>query len=158
MTVLSLGLATSFQPLSAQALKLSDAAVPPGGRVSLDLTLLSPSHAQPSALQWEMSFPVDCCSLIEGFPKTGEAAEAADKGVSCTTRQNTADTRTILCVLYGGQKPIPNGVVAKLDFRIAPRASAGQVHIKVDKGLAVSVDLKRTTIPAAEGIITVRPQ
>jgi hypothetical protein len=128
------------------------------GRVDVELSLTSPAGQEPSALQWDTKVPSSQLGLTEGSPQPGPVAQEADKGVSCAMKATKADTQTIVCLVYGGRKPIRNGVVARFSFKIPPQATTGSALILLDNGVAVSADLKRTPIPDTTAIITIRTQ
>jgi hypothetical protein len=127
-----------------------------GSRVSIQISLSSPSGAEPSSMQWETTVPAAQLALTDENLPPGPAAKSAGKTVSCKLKTKTAATHTWICVLFGGQEPIPNGVIAVLRLRILPDARLGPSRIRVDQGLAVTKDLKRVNLDAAETVVTIR--
>jgi hypothetical protein len=105
-------------PLRAQALRLSSAAARPGDQVAIDISLQVPAGLAPQTMQWETTIPDARLSFLEDLLEVGPAAKAADKSFACATKPAAAGQRTLLCILAGGLKPIPNGVIGRLRLRI----------------------------------------
>jgi hypothetical protein len=133
-------------PAVAQTLKFSTPSAR-AERVDVDLSLQTPAGKEPSTLQWEAILPIGQATLVDGFPQTGAAAQAAGKIVSCSAKTREADSLTILCLAFGGAKPLGNGVVARFSFRISPTARKGPAVVRLKRAIAVTADLKRTDIP-----------
>ena len=139
--------------LFAQTLKLAPAAGSPGQQVSVNISLTSPRGQEPpSTLQWDLTIPAGQLALVDDNPQPGPEAKAAGKSITC--RAKTRETYT--CLVYGGREPIHDGVIAILQLRIAPEAKPGSARIRTDQALAVTKDLKRTPMPAAESVVTIR--
>ena len=62
----------------------------------------------------------------------------------------------MVCILAGGLKTIPSGLVATLELRILPAAEFGTASVHTGQGLAVLPGLQSDPIPAAEGAVTIR--
>lgn len=73
-------------------------------------------------------------------------------------KTKAGDAQTSTCLVYGGREPIRDGVIVILPFKIAAEARPGPARIRLDQALAVTKDLKRTPIPDAEGVVTIRPK
>jgi hypothetical protein len=149
--------ATPFAALFAQSLQLTGATGAPGEWIEIRLYLNSPEDNRPSALQWETTIPYALLALVEEN-RTGSAASAAGKTLSCSTKEKTETTYTSICLLYGGQERIKNGVVAILRLRIAPGAQPGSFRIRVAAALAVDPDVHRTTIDPTETLVKIIPK
>jgi len=137
-------------PAFGQVFELSLPRTAPGRDVVVELSITSPSGREPSALQWEISFPTVQIRLIKGSPQLGPVAQAADKLITCAPRAKTSETQTMVCLVLGGQKSIASGVVAKFSFEIQKPAPSETARVRIDRGLAVSADLKRADIPSVE--------
>jgi hypothetical protein len=133
-------------PAAAQTLKFSTPSAR-AERVEVELLLHTPAGKEPSTLQWEAIIPLDQVTLVDGFPQVGAAAQAADKIVSCSAKTRESDSLTILCLAFGGAKPIGNGVVTRFSFRISSTARKGPAVVRLKRAIAVTADLKRTDIP-----------
>ena len=141
--------------LLGQSLRLSSATASPGEPVEIKISLKSPRGREPSTLQWERTIPLDrVIPLEEEAP--GPAARKAHKSVSCALKVKTGMAYTSACIAYGGQEPIPNGVLSVLRLRISPDAKPGSFRIRIGQALAVFKDLERVPLEAAEAVITVR--
>ena len=144
--------------LFGQALHLSSATASPGERVTIEISFKSPRGTEPSALQWETTIPSAQLAFLDDSMTAGPAAQAAGKSVNCAVKTKTGEAHTSVCILYGGQDSIHDGVVAILRLKIPPDARPGTARIRVDQGLAVSKDLKRYPLDPAESVVKVRPQ
>lgn len=143
--------------LPAQRLSLAPATGAPGGKVAIEISLKSPKGQEPSTLQWQTTVPL---AKVGQFEETtpGPAAETAGKAVNCAVKSKTAETYTTMCILYGGQLGIHDGVVATLRLTIASNAGPGSFRIRTGEALAVYRDLKRVAIHSAETTVTIRPK
>lgn len=140
----------------AQALQLSSATGSPGENVAIEIALQSPAGREPSALQLETTIPASDLNFVDETLSAGPAAKAAGKSVNCAVKPKTEKRQTSVCILYGGQEPIHNGVIAVLRLKISPGAQLSTARIRVDQALAVSKDLKKTPIEAVETAIKIQ--
>jgi hypothetical protein len=60
-----------------------------------------------------------------------------------------------VCILAGGLKTIPNGVVALLRLRILPDARTGTAEVKTERAVAVLPGLKEALLPPTAAIVTI---
>jgi hypothetical protein len=144
--------------LLAQELSVRSAAAAPGGRVTLEISLKSPTAKAPVALQWETSIPAGQLSFVDRDLVAGPALKDADKSVNCAvklTKSQDGDTFTSVCIASGGLKPIPNGVIALLNLRISPVARSGPQRLHV-RGTAVYKDLKETPFREVQPVVSIR--
>jgi hypothetical protein len=141
--------------LLAQRLQITPASVLRGRLVSIPISLQSAAGKEPSTMQWEVTSPLSF-TPVEENPPPGPAAKAAGKTVACKLKTKTSNAQTWICLLYGGLKPIPNGVIAVLRFGVPSDAPPGPARIRIDQGLAVTRDLKRTVLDAVEAVVTIR--
>jgi hypothetical protein len=91
-----------------------------GASGSLLLTLESPQGKALSALQWEFTFPQNVVVDLADI-NAGSAAESAQKALTCMGAEQLKDTgkgSVYVCILAGGQKPIPNGPIAVVRYRV----------------------------------------
>jgi hypothetical protein len=89
----------------------------------------------------------------------GSAAESAEKSLTCRAIEKTKDAgqgSMYNCIVAGGQKPIPNGPVATIRYRIPleVRQIAGKVRVR--KAAGVTGDLKKIDIEELEAAIIVK--
>jgi hypothetical protein len=142
-------------PTFAQALRLSPAAAAPGQTAQIQLSLESPRGNSPTALQWELTIPLQL-TLAEDSPSAGAAAQAAAKTLNCAPRTKSQTAQTHVCILYGGQQGIENGVVAVLRLKVATDAKPGSAPVTLDQAIAVYKDLKKVSLERAESVVTIR--
>jgi hypothetical protein len=151
-------LSLTYGCLHAQSLLLPPSMVTHGTSGSLLLSLQSPSGKAPVALQWEFTFPsnvvVDLADIV-----AGSAAESAEKSLTCRAveQKNGAGQGSLYgCILAGGQKPIPNGPVATVRYRVPSETRQIAEKIRVGKVIGVSADLKRIEIQDLQAAIVVK--
>ena len=142
--------------LVGQTLHLSRATTSPGEPVAMEISFESPTDRETSALQWETTIPSAKLIFLDNNSSIGPAARAAGKSLSCSVKAKTADTKTLVCILYGGLGTIHDGLVAVMHLKVLPGASPGKAIVRVDEALAVSKDLKRFPIKASETAVTIR--
>jgi hypothetical protein len=151
-----LGLASTG--LWAQSLSIPPSTVTHGASGTLLLTLDSPRGKAPLALQWELTFPpnvvVDVADIV-----AGSAAESAQKALACRSVERTKDAApgsVYGCILAGGQKPIPNGPVAVVRYRVPLEIRQITEKVRVGKAIGAAADLKRIDLQGAQAVITVK--
>jgi hypothetical protein len=140
----------------AQSLLIPPSMVTRGGSGSLLLTLKSPEGKAPLALQWEFSFPpnvvVDLADIV-----AGSAAESTQKAVTCrVVKKDGTKGTTYGCILAGGQKPLPNGPIAIVRYRVPAEVRQIAEKVRVAKALGVTADLKSVALEGTEAAITVK--
>jgi hypothetical protein len=142
----------------AQSLSISPSTVTRGASGSLLLRLESPQGKAPLALQWEFTFPpnvvVDRADIA-----AGSAAESAQKALTCRAVERTKDGgqgSVYGCILAGGQKPIPNGPVAAVRYRVPLEIRQITEKVRVGKAIGASADLKSVELEGAQAVITVK--
>jgi len=142
--------------LPAQALRLSSPAASPGSLVLINLSLTSQagpgSKEPPSALQWEMTLP----SRVMELPAENPAeARIAGKALSCREKSRNAGSVTYACLMFGGRKPLPDGVIAVLRIKIAANAPAKPVRVRIDQAIAVLKDATRIEMKPVETLVRI---
>jgi hypothetical protein len=141
----------------AQTLLIPPSMVTRGGSGSLLLTLESPGGKAPLALQWEFTFPpnvaVDAADIV-----AGSAAESAQKALTCRPWKTKDGGQGLLftCILAGGQKPVPNGPVAVVRYRIPAEIRQIAEKVRVGKAIGVTADLKSVELASTQATITVK--
>jgi hypothetical protein len=100
---------------------------------------------------WETIFPAEILEGEGNGPETGRAARDSGKSLKCARRK----TYSYLRILVGGQKPVANGPIAIVHFKIRPEAHAGATNVRVERAPAVTADLKQLTLKEAEGTVTI---
>jgi hypothetical protein len=141
----------------AQSLLIPPSMVTRGGSGSLLLTLKSPEGKAPLALQWEFTFPPNV--VVEAADiAAGSAAESAQKALTCRVvkTKDGAQGSTYGCILAGGQKPLPNGPVAIVRYRVPTEVRQIAEKVRVAKALGVSADLKSIELEGTQAAITVK--
>jgi hypothetical protein len=139
----------------AQSLQLSHPTGRPGEPVAIEFSLKSPAGREPSALQWERIVPTDPLTPLEE-DILGSAARTAGKTLSCAVKEKSAGSYTSVCLMYGGQERIRNGVVAILRLRLSPEAKPGTFRVRIVEPVAVLPDAKRIPMAPVETVVTVR--
>ena len=144
--------------LWAQSLSIPPSTVTRGASGSLLLTLESPQGKAPLALQWEFTFPpnvmVDPADIA-----AGSAAESAQKALTCRAVERTKDAgqgSVYGCILAGGQKPIPNGPVAAVRYRVPLEIRQIAEKVRVEKAIGATADLKKVELEGTQAVITVK--
>ena len=72
------------------------------------------------------------------------------------SKEKTAETRTSVCILSGGQKLIQNGVIAILRLKVSPNRQTDPARIQVERAIAVSRDVKQVSLRPVETVVTIR--
>jgi hypothetical protein len=141
----------------AQSLLIPPSMVTRGGSGSLLLTLESPAGKAPLALQWEFAFPPNVVVDAEDIV-AGSAAESAQKALICRPLKTKGGGQGLLysCILAGGQRPVPNGPVAVVRYRIAAEIRQIAEKVGVAKALGVTADLKSVELASTQAAITVK--
>ena len=136
--------ATAF--CQSDALALSSGATTPGGTVSLNLSLSSPSGSQPAGIEWTFVYlPSDIFAISAS---AGAAATAAGKSLSCA-----GSPGSYLCLLTGlNGNVIQNGVVAVLTVTLS--AASSGATISVTNALSASTAGSAIQTTATGGTIT----
>ncbi len=80
----------------------------------------------------------------------GREAQADGKSLTCQLKDSTAETRRLVCILYGGVEPLRDGIVAVLKIRIAPHPPAGPVRLRVEQAIAAFTDLSKVPMDPVE--------
>ena len=144
--------------LRAQTLLLPPSTVTRGASGTLLLTLQSSSGRAPLALQWEFTFPqnvaVDLADIV-----AGSAAESAEKSLTCRVfekTKNAAPGSVYGCILAGGEKPIQNGPVAIVRYRVPAELKQIAGKVQVTKAVGVTADLRKIEIEGVQAAIIVK--
>ena len=155
---LSLVLALASTGLWAQALSIPPSLVTRGSSGSLLLILDSPPGKAPVALQWQFTFPpnvsVDLADLI-----AGSAAESGQKALTCRgvgDAKEAAKSAVYGCILAGGQKPIPNGPIVIVRYRVPREIRQIPEKVRVGKIVGVTADLKAIEMGAVEAAVVIK--
>lgn len=153
-----LALALASTGLWAQALSIPPSLVTRGSSGSLLLILDSPEGKAPVALQWQFTFPpsvsVDAADIV-----AGSAAESAQKALTCRAvgdAKEAAKSALYACILAGGQKPIPNGPIALVRYRVPKEIRQITEKVRVGKAIGATADLKANEIGTAEAAIVLK--
>jgi hypothetical protein len=148
--------ASSFA-LSAQTIEISARPAAPGDQASVVVSLHSLKAGNILGLQWETIFPGGQIALAGGGPAASDATKAAGKSLTCAGKAaKEKGFYSYTCILIGGQKEIPSGPIAIFHFQVSPKAQVGPTMFRVEHVEGVTRDLKKISLPDAEGMITVR--
>ena len=131
----------------SDSLALSSGAAPPGGTVSLNLSLNSPSGSEPAGIQWTYAYSPSDIVAISAI--AGAAATAAGKSLSCA-----GSPGSYTCLVTGlNANVIQNGVVAVVTATLSPATSGTAISVTN----ALSASAAATAIPttATGGTIAV---
>jgi hypothetical protein len=138
--------------IRGQALTVSPAKGAPGSEVGVEILLDSPSAKAPVTLQMDVVFPAQLLDAEVGRPEIGRAAKDSGKTIQCAA---THKSYSYSCIVFGGQKPIPNGSIAMLRFKIRADARMGNTIIRVQNVKTITGDYK-AVLKDAEGTLTIR--
>jgi hypothetical protein len=111
----------------------------------------APAGKAPTSLKWETVFPAQLLEVEGDGPSLSDAAKKSGTSLTC----DTAKAYSYVCILAGGEKPLGNGLVATVRFKIRGDARIGDATITVEHGEAVSGDAARLTLTDARGLITI---
>lgn len=140
------GLFSAAIPAQGQpsaSLSISSGAGGPGSLITLAVTLHNSGGALPSSVQWNMSYAASLVSLQATVVRG--AASTAEKSLLCVSN---AGNGTASCLLYGlNQTTIGSGLVAEVQFLIAPTALPAQTNVTFS-GMVVS-DSTANSIPVS---------
>ena len=114
--------------------------------------MTSPAGKAPPILKWDTIFPAQLLDVMGNGPQTGKAGTDSGKSVSCAMQKPYSYT----CILFGGLKPIPNGVIATIRFKVHMDAQPGKTAIRIQNIEAASEDLKRFNLDNSEGSVEIR--
>jgi len=143
--------------LFAQSLQLSAPTAARGEWVAIEIALKSPPGKDILALQWEVEIPARQLDLEnERAMRAVIAVQDAGKSVTCAVPNETPDSRTLRCILAGGQRPIPDGRVTSLSLKILENAQPGPIRVRLQNAVAVSRDMERVTFAPVETTVTVQ--
>jgi len=146
--------ASSFA-LLAQTLNISSSSASPGDAVTVVISLDSAKRPEILGVQWELTFSAQEMSMEGKGPTPGDAAKATGKSLTCTEK-TAKEVHSYTCILIGGQKQIESGPIAVFSFRVSSKAQPGTVPVRVRHTIAVTKDLRKLSLPNAEGIVTVK--
>jgi hypothetical protein len=99
-----------------------------------------------------MVFPAQVLELDTSTTETVAAAKDRGKSLECKPRTPYA----YVCTLSGGQKPVPDGLIASFHFKVKSTAQAGKITIKVQKNEATTVDSKQVPLEDTETVVIIR--
>ena len=106
-------------------------------------------------MQWEISFPSAIAIGPDGIA-AGAAAQAAGKSIACAKtapKPNANGAVKFVCILSGGLKPIGNGPIAVVHYRLQTDLQGAPIRIPIENILAVSADLTIIPMPNLDVII-----
>jgi hypothetical protein len=141
--------------LWAQSVQMPPSKATEGGFGALLIALKSPAGKETVALQWKLAVPAEVIIEPDDI-LAGSAAESAEKAITCAvTEKNAASGSRYSCVLAGGRKPLQDGPVAVIRYKIRDKARTGVVTVRMENILGVSANLKKIELANVEGTITI---
>ncbi len=135
--------------LRGQSLRVSSVKGSPGETVAVEISLEAPAGKEPASLKWETVFPAQLLEA-EG-PSASGAAKDSGKSLTCATPK----VYSYVCILAGGVKPVGNGHIATLRFKIRDGSRLGAATITIDHAEGISGDAAPMTITDAGGLVTI---
>jgi len=146
-------------PLLAQNFQIVPSIASRGGSGTLLVTFASPAGKQPIALQWKIALGTQVRAAREDLI-VGDAAVEAGKTLTCSSAATPGQGGSIYnCILAGGKKPIANGTIFLVKYRISLGAKPGAELVRVSDGIAVPQEptpVQETAVAPVEGTITIR--
>jgi hypothetical protein len=138
----------------AQSLSVPPSTAKRGGSGSLLLMLDSPPGKAPVALQWKLVFSENVTVALADIA-SGSAAESAQKALTCSAIAKHANVGpSFVCILAGGHRPIPNGPVANMRYRISAGAQRLSGKVNVQNIIGVAADFRKVEMGNVAGSIT----
>jgi len=137
---------------SAQTLTIRPVRISPGAEFQLEISIASPAGKAAAILKWDTIFPAQLLDVVGSGPEAGKAGKDSGKAIACAMQKPYSYT----CVLFGGMKPIADGVIATIRFKVHADAPSGKTAIRVQKIDAATVDAKSFTMPDAEGPVEIQ--
>ena len=140
----------------SDSLVLASGVTNPGGTVSLNLSLDSPSGSQPAGLEWTFAYLPS--NIVAISAAAGQAATDASKSLSCA---GSPGSGSYTCFLTGlgpdglNANIMQNGVVAVLTVTVSTAASGTAINIS--NALGTSVAGSAIPITATAGNIFMPP-
>jgi hypothetical protein len=112
----------------------------------------------PVALQWEFTFPPNVVVDLEDIA-AGSAAESVEKALTCRAvgkAKDAGQSSVYACILAGGQKPIPNGPIAAVRYRVPLEIRQIPEKVRVGKVVGATANLKKIEIEGPQAAIVVK--
>ena len=110
-------------------------------------------------MQWKIMLGTEVTAAVEDI-KAGDAATTADKAVVCAAvTKPVQESLTYNCILAGGVKPIANGTIFLVKYKVKQKTIPQTLAVRISDGIAVlqhSDQLQKTNMAPAEGTITAR--
>jgi hypothetical protein len=150
-------LALSLLCATAKALSLQVAPVivERGSANILRLTL-KPEPRQPvTALQWDIVYPQGL-KIEAGGLAAGSAAESTDKVLTCGRKPVEGTNHRLTCILAGGWKPLPQGVIAIIRLEASRDAPKGNLTVGMTRVSGVSPALQYVPVQSTQTAVTIR--
>ena len=136
----------------AQTLTIRPVQTSPGAEFQVEISIASPAGKAPPILKWDTIFPAQLVDLVSNGAEAGKAAKDSGKSIACNRQKPYSYT----CILFGGQKPIANGIIATIRFKVHADAPPGKTTVRVQKVDAATMDAKPFTMPDAEAPLEIR--
>ena len=147
----------SIPDAGGQILRVLPVTATAGEWVTIQISLESAPDRAPAALEWDTDIPFNQLELeSERMARAPLLVKDAGKSLACAVPQRRADTQLLHCLLTGGLKSIPSGVIVLLTLKLPERVQTGPARIRLEHALGVTRDLKELPIDSAEGVVNVR--
>jgi len=138
--------------VSAQTLTIARVQTSRGAEFQVEISMASPSGKAPTILKWDTIFPAQLLDVVGSGPEVGRAGKDSGKSIACTMQKPYSYT----CILFGGLKPVENGVIAIIRFKAHADVAPGKMMIRTQKADAAMLDSKRFNLDDAEGSVEIR--
>jgi hypothetical protein len=139
--------------LNGQSLKIQSSITRKGESGFLYVVLDAPAASAPVALQWELILPKDVTIGVNDITMPSPP-ESVNKVLSCAVKPE-AQPRYV-CTLAGGNKPIPNGPVAAVRYRIAVEVHKITDKVRIENATGVKSDGAAIHIPDVQQTLAVK--
>jgi hypothetical protein len=150
-------IACSIPNVHGQSLQVSPITATAGDWITIQISLHTDPDRAPAALEWDTDIPSSQLELeSDNMARAPLLVKDTGKSLTCAVGRKRSDTQSLHCVLAGGLKSIPGGVIALLTLKIPERAQTGTARIRLEHALGVTFDLRELPIDSAEGVINVR--
>jgi hypothetical protein len=149
----------SIPNADGQTLRVSPVTASAGDWVTIQISLQDAPDREPAALEFDAEIPSGQLELESArMARTPLLVKDSGKALACAVARRRADIQLLHCVLAGGQKSIPSGVIVLLTLKIQERVQTGTARIRLQHALGVTGDLKELPIDPVEGVVNIHTQ
>lgn len=134
-----------------QVLSLSSATVSPNGQGSILLSFHASKRHPATGLQFELIYSPGPLQITADDLVAGSAAFSSGKAVNCIQPPKQKSYR---CMVAGGSKPIPDGPVVIINFRVRGGTDSGTATVQIRSPIGVSPRLEKIELQGTEASIS----